>query len=152
MWTIGFQPNGCASHAYRAGKSAESMEMLAFAHIPTGATTSNNYNFDSEERGARGKGLAFAFSVPCRATNRMKGTRGRPGSKGGSGIFCEGVKNLPVPRRQEETEQRAFDQGRRRAAIIERKVGTEGWAFSGSNKGMRDRNHHPFASVGRQAA
>src|ERR1700744_2658323 len=73
MWTIGFQPNGCASHAYRAGKSAESMEMLAFAHIPTGATTSKNYNFDSEERGTRGKGFAFAFSVPCRATNRMRG-------------------------------------------------------------------------------
>ena len=36
MWTIGQSPNGCASHAYRARKGAESMEMLAFAHIPTG--------------------------------------------------------------------------------------------------------------------
>jgi hypothetical protein len=36
MWTIGQSPNSCASHAYRARKSAESMEMLAFAHIPTG--------------------------------------------------------------------------------------------------------------------
>jgi hypothetical protein len=36
MWTIGRCPNVCASHAYRARKGAESMEMLAFAHIPTG--------------------------------------------------------------------------------------------------------------------
>ena len=36
MWTIGQSPNGCASHAYRARKGAESVEMLAFAHIPTG--------------------------------------------------------------------------------------------------------------------
>jgi hypothetical protein len=44
MWTIGFQPNGCAFHAYRAGKSAESMEMLAFAHIPTGALTIHQFS------------------------------------------------------------------------------------------------------------
>jgi hypothetical protein len=35
MWTIG-KPTGCASHAYCARKGAESVEMLAFAHIPTG--------------------------------------------------------------------------------------------------------------------
>jgi hypothetical protein len=58
MWTIGQSPNGCASHAYRARKSAESMEMLAFAHIPTGTTTTTrkNYNFDWKE-GERGAGV-----------------------------------------------------------------------------------------------
>ena len=37
-------PTGCASPASRA--SSESGEMLAFAHIPTGATVNEGFNID----------------------------------------------------------------------------------------------------------
>jgi hypothetical protein len=43
MWTIGL-PTGSASPASRA--SSESGEMLAFAHIPTGATASKGFDVD----------------------------------------------------------------------------------------------------------
>jgi len=48
MWTIGFA-TGSASPASRA--SSESGEMLAFAHIPTGATV--NKAFDIDEMNSR---------------------------------------------------------------------------------------------------
>src|SRR6201987_3943897 len=46
LWTCGRSalPTGCASPASRA--SSESREMLAFAHIPTGATTNNGFDID----------------------------------------------------------------------------------------------------------
>ena len=46
LWICGRSalPTGCASPASRA--SSESREMLAFAHIPTGATANNGFDFD----------------------------------------------------------------------------------------------------------
>jgi hypothetical protein len=77
MWTIGFQPNGCASPVLLRKDG----EMLAFAHIPTG--NHNNQEgfivFDFEGRGGRGRGVAFSFSpalresVRPRAPSRIKG-------------------------------------------------------------------------------
>ena len=49
LWICGrsASPTGCASPASRA--SSEGGEMLAFAHIPTGATASNGLNIDRVE-------------------------------------------------------------------------------------------------------
>src|SRR5580704_1896990 len=46
LWICGrsASPTGCASPASRA--SSESGEMLAFAHIPTGATANEGFNID----------------------------------------------------------------------------------------------------------
>jgi hypothetical protein len=46
LWICGRSalPTGCASPACRA--SSESQEMLAFAHIPTGTTTNNEFAND----------------------------------------------------------------------------------------------------------
>jgi hypothetical protein len=44
MWTIGFA-TGSASPASRA--SSGSGEMLAFAHIPTGATANKGFDIDA---------------------------------------------------------------------------------------------------------
>ena len=127
MWTIGFQPNGCASHAYRARKGAESMEMLAFAHIPTG--NRNNKEgfliliFKEGESGAGGSlqfhSPALRESVRSRAPSRIK-RRGR--------YFLPRERGQKIFRSRGPA--RAFDRARRRAAYVERRVGTEGWAFS----------------------
>lgn len=39
----------CASHTFHM-KNVESMEMLAFAHIPTGITRNQGFIFDWEKR------------------------------------------------------------------------------------------------------
>jgi hypothetical protein len=52
MWTIGFQPNGCASPVL----PRKDGEMLAFAHIPTGNPSNNKEGFiifDFEGRAGR---------------------------------------------------------------------------------------------------
>jgi hypothetical protein len=51
LWICGRSalPTGCASSACRA--SSESGEMLAFAHIPTGATANQGFDID-EVKGA----------------------------------------------------------------------------------------------------
>jgi hypothetical protein len=133
MWTIGFQPNGCASHAYRARKGAESMEMLAFAHIPTG--NHNNQEefifFDFEGRGAPGRGPRLHFDSPALRESVRRARR--PGSKGRAGIFCQG-RGQKIFRSRGPA--RAFDRARRRAAFAERRVGTEGWAFLDRTRGQ----------------
>src|SRR6266581_4567181 len=52
LWICGRSalPTGCASPASRA--SSESGEMLAFAHIPTGTTTSKEIGVDNWKRKA----------------------------------------------------------------------------------------------------
>ena len=54
LWICGRSavPTGCASPASRA--SSESREMLAFAHIPTGATANQGFDIDEVNR-RRGK-------------------------------------------------------------------------------------------------
>jgi hypothetical protein len=58
LWICGRSalPTGCASPTSRA--SSESGEMLAFAHIPTGATV--NKNFEIDELRGRGPPLSKA--------------------------------------------------------------------------------------------
>jgi putative transposase len=50
LWICGRSalPTGCASPASRA--SSETREMLAFAHIPTGTTTNNEFDVDEVNR------------------------------------------------------------------------------------------------------
>jgi hypothetical protein len=98
MWTIGQSPNGCASHAYRARKSAESMEMLAFAHIPTGTTASRkNYIFDLKE-GERGAGEGPHIQSPALRESVQHGRAARIKRLGRYFLPRERAKNLPVPR------------------------------------------------------
>jgi hypothetical protein len=95
MWTIGFQPNGCASPVYRARRGAENGEMLAFAHIPTGATsTSKNFYLDFKKGEQR---PALAHTRQGSERNAWPG----PAQKAGPVFFAmKGAKNLPVPRQQ----------------------------------------------------
>ena len=82
MWTIGQSPNGCASPV----SLRKDGEMLTFAHIPTG-----NHNNQEEfiiwisRKGRAGGPPSRLSHPPC---GRACSARGRPGSKGGSGIFC----------------------------------------------------------------
>jgi hypothetical protein len=50
MWTIGFQPTGCASPVLLRKDG----EMLAFAHIPTGACIQPGFLIN--RRGGEGRG------------------------------------------------------------------------------------------------
>jgi hypothetical protein len=65
---------------------------------------------------------------PC---GRACVARGRPGSKGGSGIFCQGREG----KKSSGPAARAALLTAAAPARSERRVGTEGWV-SGSNKGM----------------
>jgi hypothetical protein len=84
LWTWGRSalPTGCASPASRA--SSESGEMLAFAHIPTGATTNNGVDIgsraESDRDGSRGE--------PCRHP-----IRSRPGFRDDAPAGTRGVLN-----------------------------------------------------------
>src|SRR5436190_6086527 len=59
LWICGRSalPTGCASPASRA--SSESGEMLAFAHIPTGATASKELDIDQ----VKGRTVALAIEL-----------------------------------------------------------------------------------------
>jgi hypothetical protein len=61
LWICGRSalPTGCASPASRA--SSEGGEMLAFAHIPTGTATNNE--FDIDEMSSRGLKPAVASAI-----------------------------------------------------------------------------------------
>jgi hypothetical protein len=48
MWTIGFADR---LRFPRSRASSESVEMLAFAHIPTGTTANKGFNIDDEVNG-----------------------------------------------------------------------------------------------------
>jgi hypothetical protein len=106
MWTIGFQPNGCASPVLLRKDG----EMLAFAHIPTGNNNKEVFLiFDFQGKGERGRGLRLPVQNPAlrtsmrpRAPSRIKRRVRYFLLKG------RGAKNLPVPRRQ-GGERRAFD-------------------------------------------
>jgi hypothetical protein len=77
------------------------VEMLAFAHIPTGNHNNKEiYIFDSK-KGKHGAEPAPPHRGPAWRSSVQRAWR--TGSKGGSGIFCQRelrAKNLPVPRRQ----------------------------------------------------
>ena len=82
MWTIGLQPNTALPPFCCARRGN-----ARFAHIPTG----NHNNHKAfiiliKGKGEWGRGLAFPAKVP--PCGEACGARGRPGSKGGSGIFC----------------------------------------------------------------
>ena len=59
LWICGRSavPTGCASPASRA--SSESREMLAFAHIPTGATANQGFDIDEVKGGTAGPASAI---------------------------------------------------------------------------------------------
>jgi len=86
MWTIGFQPNGCASPVLLRKDG----EMLAFAHIPTG--NHNNQEgfivFDFEGRGGRGRGVAFSFR--SHLAGERAAARAVPDQKAGPVFFAKG--------------------------------------------------------------
>jgi hypothetical protein len=81
MWTLGM-PTGSASPASRA--SSEIREMLAFAHIPTGATANKAFNID--EMNSRLVEPAVALTAISRHRSRQGYTLRR-----GSGCLTLGV-------------------------------------------------------------
>jgi hypothetical protein len=87
MWTIGFQPNGCASPVLLRKDG----EMLAFAHIPTGNHSNNKEGFiifDFEGRAGRAGGSPSVSQ--SRLAGKRAAARAVPDQKAGPVFFAKG--------------------------------------------------------------
>jgi hypothetical protein len=93
LWICGrsASPTGCASPASRA--SSESGEMLAFAHMPTGATADTGYTLRSGS-GCRTFGVHLSKFVGApwlsKLLNKISFLSGSAESAGRTGSFIDG--------------------------------------------------------------